>query len=395
VALKHWLRRVTRHTRLSLQAGGVPQLGTPPFLILFVNSICNLKCEHCFVWDRLNQRDDLGLDEIAALSAELGRVENLNLSGGEPFMRADLAEVCRLFVAQNATRQIYVPTNGYYRDRTVDAVERILAESPELDLLALEFSLDGTAAFHDRFRGNPRSFANAMETIDAVTRVQQRDARLRIHAISTVTSDNVEEIRKLTTYLYDRHPAMDHHNLAIIRGDRKNPSLQGPALDAYRDLDAYARRLWAPREQGRFGAVVDPMLTWAKLRTALERRQVVPCLAGRLSAVVYANGDVGVCETLASHPVLGNLRERGFREIWRSAEAEQARERIRCRACHCTNEVFLWPSLTFQPHWLARALLGARAWRRPLPLAGSERQPVALDARGLPTSPGDAAPRER
>ena len=48
-----------------------------------------------------------------------------------------------------------------------------------------------------------------------------------------------------------------------------------------------------------------------------ERRQVVPCRAGVLSAVVYSNGDVAVCET---HPPLGNLRQRSFQEIWRAAE---------------------------------------------------------------------------
>ena len=48
--------RASRHARLSLRASGFPELGTPPFLILFINSICNLKCEHCFYWQRLNSR---------------------------------------------------------------------------------------------------------------------------------------------------------------------------------------------------------------------------------------------------------------------------------------------------------------------------------------------------
>jgi len=298
VALSDIAQRAARHARLSLLAADIPSGNTPPFLILFINSICNLKCEHCFVWDRLNKRDDLSLEELIALSEDMGPIENLNLSGGEPFMRKDLPEVCEQFIRHNGVKQIYVPTNGYYTEATLIAVERLL-ENRDLELLALEFSLDGMPSFHNEFRGNPRSFQKAMETMDAVAEIQKRDARLRIHSIATVTADNVDEVRQLTTYLYERHPAMDHHNLAIIRGDRKNPSLQGPALDAYVELDRYAKSLWAEREEGRFGGIVDPMLTWAKVKTARERRQVVPCTAGRLSAVVYANGDVGVCETLA------------------------------------------------------------------------------------------------
>ena len=64
---------------------------SPPFLILFINSLCNMKCEHCFYWQQLNQRDDLTFEEIVALSEELGPIENLNLSGGEPFLRKEFA----------------------------------------------------------------------------------------------------------------------------------------------------------------------------------------------------------------------------------------------------------------------------------------------------------------
>ncbi len=378
------VQRAARHARLSAQAHELTRR-TPPFLIFFINSICNLKCAHCFYWESLNKKDDLSFEEIVALSRDLDPFENLNLSGGEPFMRKEFAEICLQFVEQNQVKQIYVPTNGYYTEKTIAALEKILVHD-RLQLFACEISLDGMPEFHNEFRGNPRSFQKAMETYDALAELQKRHPRLRIHSIATVTHTNVDEIRRLTTYLYERCPAMDHHNIAIIRGDRKDPSLQGPALAGYRDLYAYARRLWADREQGRFGAIVDPMLTWAKLRTAEERRMVVPCKAGVLSGVVYANGDVAVCETEAEYGRLGNLRERSFREIWWSAEAEAQRERIRNKCCHCTNEVFLWPSITFQPAQLARALAGARAWEKPEPLPADERAPIRLGPDLLPVT---------
>jgi sulfatase maturation enzyme AslB (radical SAM superfamily) len=294
-------------------------------------------------------------------------------------MRPEFAEVCLQFIDRNGVKQIYLPTNAYYTGKTIEALGKVL-RNDDLELFVCELSLDGLPEFHNAFRGNPRSFQKAMETHDALAELQRRDPRLRIHAISTVTADNVEEVRRLTTFLYERCPGMDHHNLALIRGDRKNPSLRGPALAAFQELDRYTRRLWADREEGRFGAIVDPMLTWAKVRTAQERRQVVPCRAGVLSGVVHANGDVAICETAASHPPLGNLRRRSFRELWNSPAAHAQRHAVRCKQCHCTNEVFLWPSVTFQPRQLGRALLGARAWRRPRPLAEEERAPLAADA---------------
>jgi MoaA/NifB/PqqE/SkfB family radical SAM enzyme len=367
------LERVLRHARLTFQGLAVPAVPSPPFLILFINSLCNMKCEHCFYWQQLNQPDDLTLDDIVSLSEEMGRVENLNLSGGEPFLRKEFVAICRQFIQRNGVREIYVPTNGYFTQRTVEAVRGVLQDRT-LMLFAVELSLDGMPAFHDAFRKTKDSFRKAMETYDALVQIQDRDPRLQIHAVSTATDWNMAEIRQLTTFLYDRCPRMMHHNLAIIRGDRKNPTLKGPALAEYRDLYEYIRRLWHPREEHRFGSSVEPMLQWAKLEAADRQEQYVPCRAGILSAVVHANGDVGVCE---QRPPLGNLRQRPFTEIWRSHAARQVRQSIRDKECYCTNEIFMWPSIVFQPAQLVKALIGARVWRRVRPLPDGERADYA------------------
>ena len=361
--------RVAKHARLNWKASGIPEVSSPPFLILFINSICNMKCEHCFYWQELNQRDDLSFDELADLSRELGPIEILNLSGGEPFIRPDFGAVCRQFIQQNGVREIYTPTNGYFTDRTVTQVRETLKER-DLHLLGVELSLDGMAAFHDKFRVTKGSFERSMQTYDALAEIQAEDPRLQIHSISVATEQNMDEIRQLTTYLYERCPRMSHHNLAIIRGERKNPSLQGPALTAYEDLYRYIQRLWAPREKSRYGSIVEPMLQWAKIRTAATQRQLVPCRAGILSAVVHANGDVGLCE---QRKPLGNLRHQSFREIWHSQQARRVRASIKARECYCTNEVFLWPSITYQPLQLAKAMIGAKVWQHPEPLPEAER----------------------
>jgi MoaA/NifB/PqqE/SkfB family radical SAM enzyme len=353
------LDRIRRHARVTWQ--NRQELPSPPFLILFINSICNQKCEHCFYWRNLNRRDDLTRDELFALSRSLGRIENLNLSGGEPFLREEFAEVCRQFIRHNKVRQIYVPTNGSFTDRTVKAITATLQEK-DLDLFVAELSLDGVGEFHNKFRGSPGAFEKSMKTYDALAELQAKDARLRIHAISTATDVNMDEIRKLTAYLFERCPKMDHHNLAMIRGDRKNPSLHGPGLEQYQRLYEFVKQTWAPREEGRYGSVVEPMLQWAKIKAATKQAQEVPCRAGVLNAVVYSNGDVSVCE---SHAPIGNLREKNFNEIWSSPEAQALRKSIAAKECYCTNEVFMWPSIVYQPIQLMRGLIGGKVWQKP------------------------------
>ncbi len=383
------ISRVARHLRLT--AHSFERAPSPSFLILFINSICNMKCEHCFYWQSLNSRDDLTKDEIFQLSQELGHIENLNLSGGEPFLRREFAEICRQFIKVNKVRQIYVPTNGWYTDRTVAQISSVL-EEPDLDLFVVELSLDGLAAFHDEFRVAPGAFDRAMRTYDALAELQERDPRLRIHSVSTATATNLDEIRRLTTYLFDRCPKMDHHNLALLRGERKNPLLGGPDLGAYTELYTYIRRLWVSRETDRYGSLVEPMLQWAKQRTVTAKTQVVPCQAGKLSAVVYSNGDVSVCEM---HTPLGNLRERSFKEIWWSDQADARRGSIAAKECYCTNEVFLWPSIVYRPRRLVQASVGARVWRQVEPLRADERVEMVVAGAPMPAATPVALGRRR
>jgi MoaA/NifB/PqqE/SkfB family radical SAM enzyme len=353
--------RVKRHVRLMREAAGKSPRYTPPFLIVFVNSTCNLTCEHCFVWSALNKRDDLTLAEFDKLTAELGSLENLYTSGGEPFMREDFAEVVGLFLDRNRVQRVYTPSNGFYPDKTVAALRKILPH-PGLKGYAVELSLDGMPEYHNQFRsgGKLPSFEKAMETYDALAELKKEFPQLSVHSISTATHENLDEIRALTTYLHDRCPEMDHHNLAVVRGDRKNKTLEGPTLEKYDALYDHVRAVWRDREKGRFGGVVDPMLHWAKRATIDRQEQVVPCKAGRLSGVVYANGDVSFCE---NHKPLGNLRQKGFWELWDSPEAGKLRAAIAAKQCFCTNEIFLWPSITYQPLPLAKALVASRKWQ--------------------------------
>jgi len=194
------VQRIVRHARLNWQGLALPDVPSPPFLILFINSICNMRCEHCFYWKQLNQRDDLTFEELVALSRDLGPIDNLNLSGGEPFLRKEFDAICRQFIRHNGVKEIYVPTNGWFADKTIQMIRSVLEEK-DLRLFAVELSLDGMPAFHDRFRDAPNSFRKAMETYDALARLQNDDARLQIHAISVATQTNMDEIRRLTTFL--------------------------------------------------------------------------------------------------------------------------------------------------------------------------------------------------
>ena len=60
--------RVAKQAKLNWQKLALPAVPGPPSLILFINSLCNMKREACFYWKQLNQRHHLDFREIVALS---------------------------------------------------------------------------------------------------------------------------------------------------------------------------------------------------------------------------------------------------------------------------------------------------------------------------------------
>jgi MoaA/NifB/PqqE/SkfB family radical SAM enzyme len=361
-------KKGVRQMRLAAQAHGLTPIETPAYLLLHVNSACNLLCQHCHVHARLNQPDDLRFSEFVKLSEELGPLELLEMTGGEPFMRSDLAEIASQFCTQNRLNKLSIVSSGYHVESTVAAVAQIL-QNAELGRLTIQLSLDGTARFHNRFRGDARAFDNAIQTYYGLAALQRRDARLRLHAVSTLTADNAEEIELLSLYLHERCPQLERHSVTSLRSERRNLSLRAAEPAQHIKLERRLKGLWTERERDALYRIAEPVLAWAKQQAVEQRQQIVPCKAGILSAVVHANGDVAVCETLSAHPILGNLRENSFRELWNSPQAQKARTMIRTRQCACASEQALLPSVSFQPAQLARALLkhGLRPGPKSLP----------------------------
>ncbi|NTV23536.1 MAG: radical SAM protein, partial [Nanoarchaeota archaeon] len=102
----------------------------PIHLILHNTFICNAKCGHCFNWDNLNKHkpeEELSLEEFEKISKSFDKkLRFLNLSGGEPFLRKDISEMCHHFVKNNpGLVSISIPTNGLLPKKIREETEKI------------------------------------------------------------------------------------------------------------------------------------------------------------------------------------------------------------------------------------------------------------------------------
>src|SRR3989344_921381 len=110
---------------------------TPLYLIFFVTSRCNLRCEHCFFWRELNQaKKELSLEEIDKVTKNMDPLLLLRMTGGEPFLRTDLPEIAGLFYKNAGMRNLGINTAGFFTKRIVESVKKILSQYPiDLDVV--------------------------------------------------------------------------------------------------------------------------------------------------------------------------------------------------------------------------------------------------------------------
>lgn len=332
---------------------------TPSRLILYVTDRCNANCAHCFYARHLNpaQRDELGLDEIELLAKSLTTpLQSLVLTGGEPTLRDELPEICRIFDTHNGTRLVTITTNGIRTEDILSQFKEIL-RSCRFRVNA-HVSLDGMKRTHERLRSAPGSFDHAVETARALKKLGARQPSLNLVSVLTcICSQNLDELADLIRFVRDDLGLF--HKFQFVRGSHSDvheidPSLLSDFEPAnpdciVRDPTQMELAYELVRDSERLGqhslmGKRQLLLLTHAMRVTLKNERTTNCLAGQIDGVVYPNGDVAVCEM--TRP-FGNLRNWGldFREAWHSAEADT--RRAETRSCYCTHPCNLSTSLSY------------------------------------------------
>jgi len=329
--------------------------------ILFVTSRCNARCSTCFYWRELNNEEGvMTLDEIRRLSASLPRFTHLLLSGGEPTLRDDIADIVAVFARNNAIATADMPTNGLLPQRTVDFAGRVLTENPNLRL-TIGLSLDGLAETHDALRGVPGCFDKLFETARLLNDLRARaaaagqdwDRRLALAVVTCLNDRNFGEYPRLIDYVR-AHADVDQMVFEPLRGQKKDAALRPPSPEAVREAARLSlqnnRALIAKRNKDEMGIRLANLevLHETQARYLETGRLPLTCMAGRRVAVVEHNAALQLCELL--DPV-ANLRDFDFdfKAAWNCRAAVRQRRWIEKTPCSCGHCVIVGHSLGDDP----------------------------------------------
>ncbi|OQA81819.1 MAG: pyrroloquinoline quinone biosynthesis protein PqqE [Microgenomates group bacterium ADurb.Bin238] len=278
----------------------------------------------------------MSVDEYARVFEKLGGVYWFTFSGGEPFLRDDIAEICRVAYENCQPGIINIPTNGLLYDVIPEKVSEILRVCPKSQVV-VNVSLDGVGSQHDQIRGIPGNYEKTLKTFASLRSLRADNFELGIHSV--VSKFNVlalpeihESLRLLKPDSYITEIAEERVELGTI-GSGVTPSLDDYSY-AIDNLSEFVKRNeW----KGTSKLTQSFRLEYYKLvKQALkEKRQPIPCFAGVASAQISPDGDVWTC-CIRADPI-GNLRavDYDFRKVWFSDRAEELRASIKAGECWC------------------------------------------------------------
>lgn len=352
------LQQAFRDARIATRLVYKP--GLPVSLIFFVTSRCNLLCTHCFYWEELNNnKDELTLPEIEKISRSLPNLLTLSLTGGEPYLRADLPDIAAAFERNSKVRNIQIPSNGLLVDQVVSRVEELMKKVRRARV-STGVSLDGPEDIHNRIRQNPKSFSRALETLAELKKLKPHFPNLSVGIALTVSSANQGRLDEFYDFI-EQELQPDAITITLVRGNPIDPSLREVDLELYRK---FSQRVIQYRKTHRLTNGWMDRLVMAKEEetyrligeAAHAKQRISPCYSGELIGILSESGEVRVCETLDKS--MGNIRdyEGDFAKLWQSKLAGEGRRFQKELGCQCTYECAMSINTLFNPKRALRIL---------------------------------------
>ncbi|HYC62511.1 MAG TPA: radical SAM protein [Thermoanaerobaculia bacterium] len=320
----------------------------PVYLILGLTYDCNSFCRTCFNWEQLrkNKEHELSLDEIKKTLSSMGDLLFIVMSGGEPFLRRDLPDICEFLATNNNVKQITIPTGAITSDLIARQVETTLQRCPNTQIV-VNLSIDHIGEKHDWIRGVPNNYEKSKKTYALLMPLKEKYSNLTVNVHTCLCTYNAEELDVLFEGVRRDFPEVSFHSFEMLRGDQPDKNIQPITTERYRELLPKLEEYWSGyRNYDGFLKFVKIYSRRMELAVLEQETQVRPCHAGRVSGVLDARGEVRMCEL--RDPV-GNVRDANYdwNQLWFSPAADEQRRSIRAKECHCTHSCFMSSSLVF------------------------------------------------
>lgn len=273
---------------------------------------CNFKCGICDFWkEPYRGRPRLDVAQVEVIAAKVARIgpHIVSIGGGEPLMHPELPEIVRALSHRHFTAMI---TNGWFVTPTL--ARSLFAAGLYEASVSIDFA---DPAKHDAQRGRAGAHARGLEAL-RVLHAARTHAHQRVHMISVVMDDNLDEIEPLLGIC----ASLGITYLVTLYSNCRGGKQPRPVAS---DVSAHLLRL--KKQYPRFVVLRGYI---ARFSEAIAAGGIGSCAAGRNLWDIDSTGRVSLCIDRLDEP-LGNILEDDIDNLVRTL-----RERHRnndCRTC--------------------------------------------------------------
>jgi radical SAM protein with 4Fe4S-binding SPASM domain len=283
---------------------------------------CSGRCIYCSIWQEKNPKE-ISIEELCwglQPKSLFKSVEIVGITGGEPFLRKDLVDICKTLKDICPNASLGLDTNGLHPKLVQEKIKEIKKINPNLHL---GISIDGFKHVNGILRGNQNHSDLAWETADVLLK-----EGVRFSIGSVVTNLNIDEMLDFRQFCFSvkkvPHSVMSANLSEFF----------------YSNIDKKDKiqKLHIPKsEYSLFKKIclsghVTPFDYYSP-RYLIEKRQILPCFSCFNSFFLNSNGEVYPCIHL--NKPLGNIKINTFGDLWRGQKAKNIRKSIVKKECHC------------------------------------------------------------
>lgn len=283
-------------------------MSLPIDAVVAVTYRCDSRCNMCNIW-QLPPGEEMAPAEYRRLPRSL---RDINITGGEPFLRDDIVEIVKTLHEHCGRPRIVISTNGFERRRIMHAAPALMKIGRSVGLAV---SLDGIGEKHDEIRGIPGGFDKVVETLTQLRTIGYRNVRVAF----TAQRDNVKHlgaVYDLSRQFGFQFTMVVAQNSEFYFSTADNQTVE--PFDLAGELRYVMRKELLSMSPKRW---LRSYFYSGVIRYNVSKERILACRAGRDSFFLDPEGSVYPCLTL--NRLMGNIRKQSFEEIWDSPKARE------------------------------------------------------------------------
>ena len=324
---------------------------TPIDAVLAITYLCNSRCKMCSIWQKKPQKE-LNSEEYLKLPKSL---KDINISGGEPFLRNDLVEIIKNVKTACPKARIIISTNGFLSETIYRRMKKILEIDPNI---GIAISVDGIGEIHNEIRGVDNGYQKVLKTIENLKSLGINPVRKNktinfnkdfnktnfnifpkrkkisngtsIKIAFTASGENIKEMEKVYNFAQKQNLEF---TCAVAQNSEHYFGAKNQKIKNKEDFkNQFEKIIFQELKKNNLKNFARAYFTRGLCEFALKQKRILPCQAAKDFFFLDPQGNIYPCPV--SNLTIGNIKEEKFEKIWHSAKAKEIRKKIKnCQKC--------------------------------------------------------------